>query len=139
MKKTLLIPFFVLSTVLLALTGCVNTQPATSAMEHSEFPEPQYMKARVLEIKDLIPEDPDQVAYFDMQIITVKVTGGKFDGQVITVEHIIDESSPYNIHIQPKDEVLLAAEIEGEQLVEAYIESHARDRQLKTLSVVSGI
>ncbi len=136
MKRTKLMTLFVILTGVLLLSGCANNTQHKIATAGDELFEPQYIKAKILEIKELIPENPEEGTPYETQIISVQIIGGEFDGQKLNIEHITNDFTPFSIHVEPQDEVVLMAEVEEGQLVNAYIESHARDKQLKALLFV---
>jgi len=109
--------------------------------EQREMSSEKMLRAKILHIKEITPKvpkwqqrsgQPDQFIEAT-RLVDVQIIGGEFDGQVLHVRHEEIENTPFNIHIEEGDQVLIWAIVEDGKIANAYIADYARDRYLKFL------
>ncbi|RKD32933.1 YibE/F family protein [Thermohalobacter berrensis] len=118
-----------------------DVSDTTNSLQQQNISEetPKPVRGKVLEI---ISDEYENVEGFGEDVkmrrqqVEVKITSGKHKGEIITVEHVIDERFAYNIFIDAGDDVLLYLEEDekGEILV-GYISDIVRDKYLLYLVI----
>lgn len=59
--------------------------------------------------------------------VEIRLLNGPFRNQVISVYHVTGGNPSYDIYVEPGNKVLIEAEVDGDELVSAYIADHIRD------------
>lgn len=127
LKGLLTVFLFVIA---LGTAGAQDVMP-----ESEEVPPAEYYKARVLAVTDKGHQKIGPRMTIEKQKVKVEVTSGQFAGQILEIEHSKGTSPAFDIDVKPGDEVLLLAEIQDNQITQAYIDSYARDRHLIYLAI----
>jgi len=100
-----------------------------------EAPPGKYLRGKVIAIVSETEEDFYGII-MQKQVVRVRVTSGRFQGQVLEIENILGANPAYDIDLAEGNDVLLYAVVEGDQIVEAHVESLSRDRQLLYLAAL---
>ncbi len=126
MKPSLRPLFLVLAALLLLLASPVY------ALEN--MPEPVHVRARVVYVGDMI-EETYAGGMFKEQPVQVKILQGEFKGQVVDIRHSRIEYNPaYDIEVKEGTEVILWLVADSGGIVEAHIDSIARDKSMAWLA-----
>lgn len=114
-------------------------QPPTAAAEagpEEVVPEPEYLRARILELGETTETDLGYGMIIYTQPVTLVVTSGAHKGLELTFEHHNPGDVAFQIPLAVGREVLLSAFFDGAEVSEAYIEDIVRDRHLLWLGAV---
>lgn len=80
-----------------------------------------------------IEEDPYIEAKF---LVKVKLTSGPEKGQVVSFEHVISANESFQMHLKPKDKILVGAFMNPNGTKEYYVEEYLREGSLLWLLIL---
>ncbi|MGI6547517.1 MAG: YibE/F family protein [Bacillota bacterium] len=128
-KKALPVCWFVI--ILLTFSSIAIAAPEVPSGDYVEEVQPGVsLRGRVMAIISETEEDFGYGMVMRTQVARVRLASGAWRGQVLEIENVLGGNPAYDIHLAPGDDVLLYTIIENDQIVEAHVESLARDREL---------
>lgn len=119
MKKSILIIIFIM------LISCSNV--------YGEFAEPLTAyteKAVVLAVEETEEVEEIEGILSKIQYIQLKITSGKYKGQIFETENHMSDNIAYDIVVQKGDRVVVVIEEYENEYIEVYISDYARQSQI---------
>lgn len=126
-----------LGLLVLVPTLMLPSSAATAQADPDEvIPEPEYVRARIVELGEMREENLGYGMVIYKQEVTLVVTSGPHKGLELNFEHSNPAELAYQIPLAVGKNVLVSAFFEEGRLAEAYIEDLIRDRYLLWLGVL---
>jgi len=116
---------------------CLPRDAAATEQSEPEVPAagPEYLRAKILEVGELVEEDLGYGMIVYTQEVKMAVTSGPRKGLTLTINHSNPDNVAFQIPVAVGRHVLVSAFFDGTEVAEAYIEDIVRDRYLLWLGL----
>ncbi|SFG14529.1 Uncharacterized membrane protein [Desulfotomaculum arcticum] len=123
--------FLLLGTVILTIMG-ISTAYGQENEPEEDWNAGQIIRAEVLDVHtEMETGAATGISGKEKnQLVTVKLIGGQYNGQLLQLPHVVMDQPGYDIEVRPGEEVIVYVEYDGNNIKNAYIEDYARDKKL---------
>jgi len=129
---------------LLLLIGCsgeprytINKWDEIEEQRLSASREEVQFKAKVLEIVSDQKQEVEGALESRLQVLKVRITNGPFKGEIIEVNNLLEDSSPYNIEVSDGDQIFILPYFDSEaNIIDSYVTGTVKDKYLIIITVL---